>query len=38
MGKHNPTCQFSLRIGWLESSFAQDDLKILVDKKLAMSQ
>lgn len=30
--------QYSLRIDWLESSFVQNDPRVLVDNKLIMSQ
>lgn len=38
LGKNNPMEQHTPGADWLESSFAEDDLAILVDIKLTMSQ
>ncbi|KAJ7403003.1 hypothetical protein BTVI_81445 [Pitangus sulphuratus] len=38
LGKNNPLQQYIPRANWLESSFAEDNLAILVDIKLTMSQ
>ena len=38
LGHNKPTQQYSLGINWLESSFAETDLGVLVDTKWIMSQ
>jgi len=38
LGRNNLMHQYTLQANWLESSFAEKDLGVLVDKKLTMSK
>jgi len=38
LGRNNPTCQYNLGAAQLESSFAENDLGVLVRKKLITCQ
>ncbi|GAB0179249.1 mitochondrial enolase superfamily member 1 [Grus japonensis] len=38
LGRNNPRHQYKLKVNWLESSFAEKDLVVLVNTKLNMSQ